>query len=115
MTHNLKINPELYRAVWSGAKNFEVIETDRSCEVGDTVILREYDPDKYSGRGGSGYNGFSGRTIAKVITYILDDETYCKEGFVIVGFAEPERVQITNVTQNGNNCTHIGYVDKLFT
>ena len=115
MTHRLKIKPEYYQAVFDGRKNFEVRKKDRDFEVGDTLILCEYDPFKYSGRGGSGKDGFSGRQIAEKITYILDDETYCKEGFVIIGFAQPERVQIYNVTQNGNNCTHIGHVETLIT
>ena len=110
MTHRLKIKPEYYQAVFDGIKNFEVRKNDRDFKVGDILILCEYDPFKYRGRGGSGKDGFSGREITEKITYILDDETYCKEGFVIIGFAQPERVQICNVTQNGNNSTIIGSV-----
>lgn len=113
MVHRLKIKPEFYQAVFDGSKNFEVRKNDRDFHVGDTIVLCEYDPFKYRGMGGAGIDGFSGREITETITYILDDETYCKEGFVVIGFAQPERVQIVNVTQNANQCYYIDHVENL--
>jgi len=45
MIHELKIYPQYYRAVECGDKTFEVRLNDRGYQKGDTVILREFDPD----------------------------------------------------------------------
>lgn len=79
MIHELKIFPEYYRAVLERRKTFEVRKNDRDFKVGDAVALREYDPytDKYTGRIWYGD-----------ITYILDNDLYCKKGFVIMSIVE---------------------------
>jgi ASC-1-like (ASCH) protein len=50
--HTLKIVPEYFAAVRDGRKTFEVRRDDRGYAPGDTLILREYEPesDEYSGR-----------------------------------------------------------------
>ena len=92
MTHELKELPEYYQAVFDGRKTFEVRFNDRDYKVGDTIILKEWNRGK-----------FTGREMSFTITYILDDEQYCKPGYVIIGFAHAERVQIFNMVQHGNN------------
>lgn len=53
MTHALKTWPEYYREVVNGNKTFELRKDDREFNVGDTVILQEYNPKalakKYTG------------------------------------------------------------------
>lgn len=44
-THKLKTHPEHFQKVWDGIKTFEIRRDDRGFEIGDTVILDEYDPD----------------------------------------------------------------------
>lgn len=44
MIHELKIWPQYYCRVADGSKTFEVRENDRGYQVGDTVILKEFDP-----------------------------------------------------------------------
>lgn len=71
-----KILPEYFDAVCSGAKTFELRKDDSDYEVGDILILREWDNEKYTGN-----------VIAREITYILRE---CKEyglsdGFCILG------------------------------
>jgi hypothetical protein len=44
-THFLKTWPEAFYAVAEGIKNFEWRKNDRDFQVGDTVVLRMYDPD----------------------------------------------------------------------
>ncbi len=60
--HELKTWHEPFQAVWNGAKNFEVRKFDRPFGVGDTVMLREYDPE---------IDRYSGRVAKRVITYLV--------------------------------------------
>lgn len=73
MIHELKIFPEYYNAVVSGLKTFEVRYNDRDFKVGDSLILKEYSGVSYTGR-----------QTNVVVTYIVDDPSYCKEGYVIM-------------------------------
>lgn len=45
VNHDLKIWPQFYRRVADGTKTFEVRVNDRGFQLGDTVVLREWDPD----------------------------------------------------------------------
>lgn len=45
MEHELKIWPQYYCRVADGSKTFEIRENDRGFQSGDTVILKEWDPD----------------------------------------------------------------------
>lgn len=45
MKHELKIEPAYFEAVLSGAKTFEIRYNDRGYQKGDTVILKEYNPE----------------------------------------------------------------------
>ena len=44
MKHTLKIHPEPFAAVLSGAKTYEVRRADREYAVGDEALLREWVP-----------------------------------------------------------------------
>ena len=50
--HTLKAWPEPFSAVWRGHKSHEVRRFDRDYNVGDLLVLREFDPatSQYSGR-----------------------------------------------------------------
>lgn len=48
MNHDLKIAPEYYQAVLEGRKTFEIRKNDRDYQVGDTVMLREFNNEIYS-------------------------------------------------------------------
>jgi len=46
MNHELKIWPNFYKRVKDGSKTFEIRSNeDRGFQMGDTVELREWDPD----------------------------------------------------------------------
>lgn len=45
MKHELKIWPQYYCRVADGSKTFEVRENDRGFQPGDSVTLREWDPE----------------------------------------------------------------------
>ena len=73
--HSLKILPKYFNDVASGYKTFEVRKNDRNFQVGDTLILKEWENGEYTGR-----------IIKKEITYILNDSSgYVIEGYVIIG------------------------------
>lgn len=75
--HELKTWPEYFYDVYAGDKTFEVRQNDRDFSVGDTLILREYDPrtDKYSGR-----------SIRCIVSYVLKNYPALQSGYVVMGF-----------------------------
>lgn len=44
MTHKLKIHPQHYARVKDGSKTFEIRVNDRQFQMGDLVVLEEWDP-----------------------------------------------------------------------
>lgn len=75
MRHELKTLPEYFEAVRIRIKPFEVRFNDRNFNVGDELVLKEWDGKEYTGR-----------ILYKKIIYILDNPDYCKDGYVIIGF-----------------------------
>nr|WP_052008642.1 DUF3850 domain-containing protein [Listeria aquatica] len=71
--HPLKILPKYYLDVISGHKCFEIRENDRDFQVGDYVILREWDGKEYTGS-----------SMKVKITYITDYMQ--RDGQVVFGF-----------------------------
>lgn len=71
--HNLKILPEYYTAICRNVKTFEVRYNDRNYKVGDILHLREWSAD-----------GYTGNTINVIVTYILSNTQFVKEGYVIM-------------------------------
>jgi hypothetical protein len=75
--HVLKCWPEYFKAICSGEKTFECRKDDRNYKVGDTLILKEYDPDA---------NTYSGKEYSVEISYKINGgnfgvyETYCVLG-----------------------------------
>lgn len=60
--HVLKILPQYFEAAFKGDKMFELRRDDRGFKVGDYILLKEWDGQQ-----------FTGRMMAKQITYILRD------------------------------------------
>ncbi|MBS5385389.1 MAG: DUF3850 domain-containing protein [Eubacterium sp.] len=79
MIHELKIKPQYYEDVKIGLKPFEIRKNDRDFKFGDILILNEYSLDD------SGAGTYSGRALTVRVTYLLNDQEYCKEGYVILG------------------------------
>jgi len=75
MTHELKTYPEYYNAAFSGIKTFEVRKNDRNYQVGDTLILKEWDDMKEE---------YTGAKLKVEVTYILSEPQYVAEGYVIL-------------------------------
>ena len=80
MNHKLKIWPAYFEAVRIGMKTFECRKNDRYFKVGQSLTLREYDPD---------CELYTEREIDVIVTYILTDSfSGVEKGFVIMGFVK---------------------------
>lgn len=72
-THEIKVWPAYFKAINELHKNFEVRKNDRNYQVGDCLVLKEFDP----------VSGYTGEWIKAKITYILHggqfgiEEGYC--------------------------------------
>jgi len=79
----LKILPEYFAPVAIGEKKFEVRYDDRNFAVGDIIILREYDGEKYTGK-----------KLSVKITYILRGGAYgIAEGYVVLSITKLDGVR----------------------
>lgn len=74
--HILKIWPKYFGPIKQGDKTFEVRKNDRNYQVGDCVVLREYNPEK---------DVYTGGVICAVITYIQDSD-FTPDGYTIFAF-----------------------------
>lgn len=83
MTHALKTWPNFFSALNNGEKLFELRKDDRPFEIGDTLILQEYnDKEKH----------YTGKELNFTISYILRDGMVAglKSGYCILGIKEKE-------------------------
>ena len=76
--HELKCWPEYFEALWDGKKTFEIRKDDRGYQVGDYLVQREYDLN----------SGYSGRVMVMSVTYVLDNPTFVKDGYVVMSVDE---------------------------
>ncbi len=68
--HELKTVPKYFQATWDRRKRFEFRKNDRGFRAGDTLVLREWDPEQKE------YEGYTGRTVNAEVTYILSLNNY---------------------------------------
>lgn len=78
MTHELKIIPKWFTLVSKGIKNFEIRKNDRDYKIGDTLILKEWEKGRYTGR-----------EIKREVEYVFyGDGSYgLAEGYCILGLS----------------------------
>jgi hypothetical protein len=60
--HELKTWPAYFADLRSGKKTFELRKNDRDYQVGDRLILREYDPHK---------DRYTGKKLVRRVTHVL--------------------------------------------
>lgn len=79
--HELKTHPKFFLDIVNGIKPFEFRRDDRGFEVGDMLILREWEPETEE------YTGFVKEVF---ITYILRHSEFSDvpDGFCIMGIRE---------------------------
>lgn len=78
--HKLKIRPEYFEAVESGAKTFEIHEcADRNFNVGDVLELQEWDPIAKK---------YTGEFCSVRVTYMLTDRNFSgiAPNYAVLGF-----------------------------
>jgi hypothetical protein len=76
--HYLKTVNPFFQDVKRGIKPFEIRFNDRNYQFGDILHLQEFVPPET----------YTGDEIKREVTYVLDDEKYCKPGFVVMGIKE---------------------------
>lgn len=82
IVHSLKIDQKYYEEVLTGKKKFEVRRNDRDFQVGDLLNLHEIEK-----------GGYTGRSFAVEVTYILDDPQFCKENYVIMSISNTNKAR----------------------
>ena len=77
--HKLKIMPKYFEEISDKKKKFEIRKNDRCFEVGDLVVLNEYNDGKYTGR-----------VITRRVTYIYygTGEFGLEKGYCILGLSD---------------------------
>lgn len=75
-THELKILPQYFEKVLDGSKTFEIRKDDRGFEVGDILVLKEFQQGSIDCTQGEPIEvekrGYTGRVIEKEISYIFN-------------------------------------------
>lgn len=69
-THELKAWPRAFAAILDGSKNYEIRRFDRLFAVGDTLLLREWEPRSECRDDAGVYGHYTGRQISVVVTYL---------------------------------------------
>lgn len=82
--HELRCHPPLFGYVQDGSKPFEVRRADRPFAVGDTLLLREWDPKS---------SEYTGRICRRCISYLLDGgEWGIEQGYCVMGLQSETNV-----------------------
>ena len=81
MIHQLKVEKKYYRDIIAGNKTFEVRKNDRNFKVGDLLGFNETVSEEVANEVTE-----TGECVVAIITYILNDERFCKDGYVTLGF-----------------------------
>jgi hypothetical protein len=89
--HGLKTWPQFFQAILDGVKTFELRQDDRGFEVGDVLLLQEFDPYKGSGE-------YTFREVSRLVVYKLDAASFqgIEKGWCIMGLEVlPQGIKIT--------------------
>lgn len=88
--HTLKTDPEVYDAVASGAKTFEIRFNDRGFQVGDALLLRRTVNTGEEMAAGAPLI-YSGEEVRRVVSHVFRGPLYgLADGWVILSLAQAE-------------------------
>jgi hypothetical protein len=75
-THKLKVWKEYYQDLYEKRKTWEMRQNDRDYQVGDDLLLEEYDKDKME---------YTGNFVTLNVTYILHGPVFgLKKGYCVM-------------------------------
>lgn len=78
-THELKTWTQYFSDVFIGRKNFEARKNDRDFQIGDLLILKEWDNEKEQ---------YTGRQMARFVSYILPGGQFgIEDGYVVMSLS----------------------------
>jgi hypothetical protein len=75
MRHELKTWPKYFQAIYDGEKTFEYRKNDRGFKKGDSLLLKEFNPETQE---------YTGRVIVADITYVLENQMGVMDGYAIL-------------------------------
>jgi hypothetical protein len=83
-----KISPKYFKLQKEGIKDFEIRKDDSDYEVGDILVLKEYEQENMVG---NSFQGYTGNEIAKKIKYKITHEEFpqgIQDGYCILGLED---------------------------
>ncbi len=69
--HRLKVWPEFFSHLESRHKQFEIRKDDRGFQVGDTLLLCEWDPSPADSQGFKRAPKYTGKWIEATVVYLM--------------------------------------------
>lgn len=81
--HRIKTVQPYFDECWHGRKPFEVRKNDRDYQVGDKVVLQEYDSQN---------NRYTERGIEGIILYVLKDYAPIDSQYVVFSYEITNRI-----------------------
>ncbi|WP_210516920.1 ASCH/PUA domain-containing protein [Hymenobacter terricola] len=79
-THELMTWPSCFAAVKAGNKPFDVREKDQNFQVGDVLLLREFDPEA---------GQYTGQNITRWVSYVLEGGLFgVQPNWCVLGFSD---------------------------
>ncbi|WP_081949000.1 DUF3850 domain-containing protein [Litchfieldella xinjiangensis] len=90
-THELKTDPEVFRALMDGAKTYAIRRDDRGFAVGDLLVLRETVSTGAEMAEGAALE-YTGRAASRTVTHVLRGPAYgLIEGWAILSVNDPKK------------------------
>lgn len=94
--HELKTWPPFFGSLIEGTKTFELRNDDRGFQVGDVLLLREFDNNR---------SVYTGREMRRLVTYKLDGGQFSgiERGYCILGLGVlPPEIKVEIATAPNN-------------
>ena len=101
-THELKIWPSFFEAVANGTKTFECRKNDRDFALGDTLILKEYDPAKNVV---IDKRKLTGRTLIRTVGFVVHGGGFgVASGYCVMSLLSSPNETVTADKEEASKC-----------